>query len=116
MVTYYGFMDTQGTTPKHDAFQAIADPNRRRILEILDQGELSVIDISRHFQVSRPAISKHLRILREAGLVRENRIGRYHYYRLDPEPLKGVVDWMKTFERFWADNLDALQHLLEKGA
>ena len=115
MVTNICSMRKQKPSTKHDVFQAIADPNRRRILQILGQGEQSVVELTRHFQVSRPAISKHLRILREAALVRETKVGKYTYYRFAPEPLETVVEWMKTFDRFWSDNLDSLKQLLEQG-
>ena len=85
---------------KHDVFQAIADPKRRRLLSLLDGREESVSALSSHFAMSRTAVWKHLRVLREAGLVKEYNVGRETRYRLDPTPLIEVKDWLSYFERF----------------
>ncbi|GIO29092.1 MULTISPECIES: ArsR/SmtB family transcription factor [Paenibacillus] len=98
---------------KHDVFQAIADPTRRRLLKLLADQEMPVTVISGHFPMSRTAVSKHLRILSEAGLVKERRVGRENRYRLDPEPLQEIKHWYAYFERFWENKWAALQHFVE---
>jgi DNA-binding transcriptional ArsR family regulator len=81
------------------AFRALADPTRRDILVLLEKGALSVGEIAREFPVSRPAISKHLRILEQARLVSEVREGRRHVYQVDPGPLAEVSGWLELFEQ-----------------
>jgi len=100
---------------KHDVFQAIADPTRRRLLNLLGDGEKSVTGLSGHFAMSRTAVSKHLRMLRDAGLVKERRVGRKTRYRLDPAPLMEVKDWLGYFERFWENKMEALKRYVESG-
>ncbi|WP_244200622.1 metalloregulator ArsR/SmtB family transcription factor [Micromonospora arborensis] len=90
---------------------AIADPVRRHILTLLRDEPLAAGDIARRFTISRPAISRHLRVLRESGLVRDELVGRQRIYRLDPGPLSPLVDWLAglvTTER-WERHLDALE-------
>lgn len=101
-------------TAHADVFRAIADPTRRAILDRLRKGPTPVNDIAADFNQSRPAISKHLRILREASLVAEEKRGRERFYRLRPEPLTNVVDWIEGYRRFWAENLDNLKRYLEE--
>jgi DNA-binding transcriptional ArsR family regulator len=96
-----------------DVFQAIASPVRRELLDLLSAGELPVARIAERFDASRPAISQQLRILREAGLVGERPSGRSNYYRLMPEPLLVVDDWIGHYERFWHDRMGALRDLLD---
>lgn len=98
----------------HDVYSAIADPTRRQVLGILAGGERSVTSLTSHFTVTRPAVSKHLAILKEAGLVTERKIGRERRYRLRAEPLQEVRDWTERFERFWMGKLNALEEHLEK--
>lgn len=98
-----------------DVFQAIADDTRRRILRILAEGERSVSDLAGEFTVTRPAISQHLRVLRDAGLVRVRQEGRTRFYRPELEPLGVVVDWLGWFEGFWDDKLASLTRYLEDG-
>lgn len=95
-----------------DVFQAIADPTRRRLLERLREGERSVTELAAPFPVSRPAISQHLRVLREAGLVSERRVGRERRYRLEAASLRRVSEWVRQYQDFWADRLDALEREL----
>lgn len=98
-----------------DVFRAIADPTRRGLLDLLAAGEAPVGALAAEFDVSLPAISQHLKVLREVGLVSEQRVGRERRYRIEPEPLKEVVDWIAHFEKFWNKKLDALgRHLREK--
>jgi DNA-binding transcriptional ArsR family regulator len=100
--------------PKHDVFQAIADPTRRRLLHLLgDREELPVTALSGHFPMSRTAVSKHLRILSDAGLVKERKVGRETRYRLDPDPLLELKRWLSYYERYWENKLAALQRLVE---
>lgn len=89
---------------------AIADPIRRRVLELVRDDELPAGRLAAEFRVSRPAVSRHLRVLREAGLVRERREGRLRLYRADPAPLAELRAWL---ERYWDDRLDALRALAE---
>jgi DNA-binding transcriptional ArsR family regulator len=97
-----------------DVFGAISHPARRRMLDLLVAGDSSVNAIAGHFQMSRPAVSQHLRILHDAGLVAEQRHGRERRYRLIPERLGPVWDWIAHYERFWDDRLRRLQELLSR--
>ncbi|MDH6675677.1 DNA-binding transcriptional ArsR family regulator [Paenibacillus sp. LBL] len=99
---------------KHDVYQAIADPTRRKLLGLLSDKELPVKEISGHFPMTRTAVSKHLRILGEAGLVQERKVGRETRYRLDAEPLKELKDWLAYFDRFWENKLSMLKHYVEE--
>ena len=94
-----------------EAAAAIADPIRRRVLELVRDRELPAGQLADHFEVSRPAVSRHLRVLREAGLVRERREGRLRLYRADPEPLAELREWL---ERYWDDRLFSLKELAER--
>ena len=100
---------------KPDVFAAISHRGRRQMLDLLTEAELSVSDIAGHFEGSRPAVSQHLRILLDAGLVTERRHGRERRYRLVPEQLGPVRDWIAHYERFWDDRLQRLQQHLSKG-
>lgn len=102
-----------GSAPKHDVFQAIADPTRRRLLQLLVDRELPVTVISSHFPMSRTAVSKHLNILAEAGLVKERKIGRERRYRMEAEPLQELRRWLSYYERYWDNKMAALQKLVE---
>ncbi|GAB2633896.1 ArsR/SmtB family transcription factor [Nocardia goodfellowii] len=89
---------------------AIADPIRRAILEMLDGQRLTAGDIAQRFDISRPAISRHLRVLRESGLVRAEIVGRERYYALHAEPLTQITDWISRFGRAgWERRFDALE-------
>jgi DNA-binding transcriptional ArsR family regulator len=91
-----------------DVFSAIAHPLRRRLLDLLAEGEQPVNRLAVPFAVSRPAISQHLRVLLEVGLVSERRSGRERRYRLHPDRLRDVRDWLATYDRFWQERLTAL--------
>src|ERR1700733_15371808 len=95
------------------AFGALADPTRRAVLDLLRRGSLPAGEIARTFPVSRPAISKHLRLLRRAHLVRERREGRRRLYRLNPEPLRAVDRWLEEYREFWQMNLADLKAFVE---
>jgi DNA-binding transcriptional ArsR family regulator len=97
-----------------DVFGAISHPARRRMLDLLARADRSVNTIAGHFQMSRPAVSQHLRILLDAGLVTEQRHGRERRYRLVPARLGPVRDWIGHYERFWDDHLQRLQKQLSK--
>lgn len=101
-------------TASVDVFQAIAHPARRQILDALAGGEAPVNELSEPFAMSRPAVSQHLRVLREAGLVVERREGRQRIYRLDSAPLREVRDWVSSYDRFWQERLEALGHHLKE--
>lgn len=93
-------------------FRAVADPTRRRLLELLKRGERPVTALADTFDVSLPAISQHLKVLKTAGLVQERREGRRRLYRLRARPLRAVAEWVSHFESFWTERLDALgEHL-----
>jgi DNA-binding transcriptional ArsR family regulator len=95
-------------------FGAISHPARRRMLDLLVEADRSVNAIAEHFQMSRPAVSQHLSILLDAGLVTEQRHGRERHYHLVPARLGPVRDWMAHYERFWDDHLQRLQKQLSK--
>jgi DNA-binding transcriptional ArsR family regulator len=95
------------------AFQALADPTRRAVLDLLRRGSQPAGQIASAFPVSRPAISKHLRLLRRAHLVREHREGRHRVYQLNPEPLRAVDSWIEQYRVFWTANLNNLKAFVE---
>ncbi len=101
---------------RHDVFQAIADPSRREILKLLaENDELPIASITSHFSISRTAVNKHLYILSDAGLVRKRKVGRETRYKLEPEPLQDLKEWLSYFERYWDNKLAALQRYVEAG-
>src|SRR6266446_9378356 len=95
------------------ASHALADPTRRAVLDLLRRGRQPAGQIARAFPVSRPAISKHLRLLRRAHLVQERREGRHRFYTLNPEPLKAVDSWLEQYRVFWRANLAGLKTFVE---
>ncbi|HEY1630017.1 MAG TPA: metalloregulator ArsR/SmtB family transcription factor [Rhizomicrobium sp.] len=103
----------QTALPQEAVFKALADPTRREILALLRQGRQPAGAIAGRFPVSRPAISKHLRLLREAKLVVEAREGRARLYQLNPAPLKSVDDWIAAYRRYWRTQLGNLRHFVE---
>ena len=96
-----------------DIFQAIADPTRRAILDRLQAGPAPVNSLADGFVQSRPAISKHLRILKDSGLVSEQRQGRERVYRLHPDRLAEIADWLLKYRDFWQTSLNRLKQKLE---
>ena len=90
------------------ALEALADPTRRTIVELLAERELSAGELAAHFETSRPAVSRHLRVLREQGLVQARVEGRRRLYSLDPEPLEELDEWLSRYRGFWTNRLDAL--------
>lgn len=97
-----------------DVFRAIADPTRRAILDRLRAGPTPVNALAADFRQSRPAISKHLRVLRAARLVSEERAGRERIYRLEPRPLQQVAGWVEGYRAFWLGSLSNLKKYLEE--
>lgn len=98
-----------------DRFVALADPTRRQIVELLGEGEQAAGAIVANFRVSPPAISQHLKTLREAGLVRVRIDGQRRLYSLDPDGFADMEAWFEKMRRFWSGRLDALERELEKG-
>jgi DNA-binding transcriptional ArsR family regulator len=94
-------------------FQALADPTRRAVLDMLRRGSQPAGQIADAFPISRPAISKHLRLLRRAHLVREHREGRHRLYELNPEPLRAVDSWIEQYRGFWMNSLSNLKAFVE---
>jgi DNA-binding transcriptional ArsR family regulator len=101
------------TYSSEPVFSALADPTRRAVLDLLRHGSLPAGRIAAAFPVSRPAISKHLRILRRAHLVRERREGRRRLYQLNAEPLRAVHSWLSQYRMFWQMNLADLKAFVE---
>ncbi|HEX6502577.1 MAG TPA: metalloregulator ArsR/SmtB family transcription factor [Terriglobales bacterium] len=98
--------------PASAVFEAVAEPTRRAVLDLLSTREHSVNDLVARFDMTQPAISHHLRILREAGLVKNRQVGRQRLYRLHGRPLREIYDWVAHYQRFWTDKLGALgEHL-----
>src|SRR5271157_352689 len=97
-----------------DVYRAIADPTRRAILDRLRSGPAHVNALASDFSQSRPAISKHLRVLRTVRLVGERRCGRERRYYLEPEPLRDIAQWVEEYRAFWQTNLTSLKRRLEK--
>jgi DNA-binding transcriptional ArsR family regulator len=101
------------TNPAEAAFSALADPTRRAVLDLLRQGSLPAGRIAQAFPVSRPAISKHLRLLRRARLVQERRDGRHRFYQLNAGPLRAVDSWLNQYRAFWQTSLTNLKAFSE---
>jgi DNA-binding transcriptional ArsR family regulator len=95
-------------------FEVIAEPNRRAILNLLVSSEQSVGEIERRLRMSQPAVSKHLRVLRDAGFVESTVDAQRRLYRLRPEPLQQVDAWLAPFRRFWSAHVDALERHLDR--
>lgn len=113
IVIYWGMPRPQASA---DPFHAVADPTRRAILDLLRSGETPFADLAAAFDMTGPAVSRHLRILREARLIHERRSGedaRMRSYRLDPLPLREVVEWARGYQTYWDDNLTALKRHVE---
>jgi DNA-binding transcriptional ArsR family regulator len=102
-------------TSAMQALAAVADPTRRQILELLVDAEVTAGDLADAFPVSRPAVSRHLRVLREAGLVRVRSDGRRRLYALDPGPLRELDAWLDPYRRLWSQRLDALDTEIRRG-
>lgn len=98
-----------------DVFAAIADPTRRRLIQLLAEAdELPLHELTVHFDMGRTAVSKHLTILKEAGLVLDRKVGRETRFRLNASPLKEIQDWVAFYSKFWRTNMLRLNQLLEE--
>src|SRR5580693_7073769 len=97
-----------------NAFEIVAEPNRRAILSLLTLNEQSVGEIERQLHMSQPAVSKHLRVLRDAGFVESTVDAQRRLYRLKPEPLREMDAWLAQFRRFWSAHVDALERHLDR--
>ena len=97
-----------------DAFNAVAEPRRRQILDVLAGGERPVNDLVMQLGLAQPQVSKHLRVLREVGLVEARDEGRQRFYRLNGRPLRPIHDWVKNYERAWNERFEALDDILEE--
>lgn len=95
-------------------FHSLADPTRRRILRRLASGACTVGELAEPFHMSLPAVSKHLKVLEKARLVKRRIAGRVHYLRLQPQELASAMDWLQFYETFWNERLEALTQLLER--
>jgi DNA-binding transcriptional ArsR family regulator len=98
---------------QRDVFHVIADPTRRAILDRLRAGPAPVNELAADFDLTRPAVSKHLRVLRDSKLVTEERVGRERLYALRPAPLQKAMAWLEGYRAFWQRNLDSLKRYLE---
>lgn len=105
-------MQTTAATTR--VFQALADPSRLAIFESLARGEAPVKELTARLSITQPAVSQHLRKLEAAGLVRARREGRHVYYRVDPEGLRPLIDWLAHHRAFWTERLARLEKLLEE--
>jgi DNA-binding transcriptional ArsR family regulator len=94
-------------------FQALADPSRRAIFESLMHGEAAVKSLTARFDISQPAVSQHLAMLKDAGLVNGRRDGRCVYYRVEPRGMKPLFNWFAHYRVFWTEHIDRLEELLE---
>ncbi|MBT2699781.1 winged helix-turn-helix transcriptional regulator [Bacillus sp. ISL-40] len=100
---------------ERDVYAAIADPTRRKLLRLLaDAEELPLHELTAQFQMGRTAVSKHLAILKEAGLVADRKIGRETRYRLNAAPLQEIKDWVSFYEKFWKEKVILLKNLLSE--
>ena len=97
-----------------DAFMALADPTRRQIIQSLASGETAFGDIAEQFEMSRPAVSQHLKVLREAGLVAVRRDAQRRIYRVEASGLREVDEWLEKVRRFWDGRLDDLERVLQE--
>lgn len=98
-----------------DVFDAIADPTRRRLIQLLSEAdELPLHELTPHFEMGRTAVSKHLTILKESGLVLDRKVGRETRFRLNAFPLREVQDWVTFYSRFWRTNMFRLEQLIEE--
>lgn len=98
-----------------DVFDAIADPTRRRLIRLLAESEeMPLHELTAQFSMGRTAVSKHLTILKEAGLVHDRKVGRETRFRLNPSPLREIQDWVAFYSKFWSTNMLRLNQLLEE--
>lgn len=101
-------------TDRATVLQALADPARQRIVELLAVGDLTAGELAAYFEVSRPAVSRHLRVLREAGVITSRAVARYRIYRFEPDALDDITDWLGRTRHAWEARLDALETELRR--
>ncbi|MCP3822689.1 metalloregulator ArsR/SmtB family transcription factor [Streptomyces sp. A3M-1-3] len=107
-------MRTAAQAPEDRIFAALASPVRREVLRLLrEEGPQPVAQLADSFDMARPSFSEHLRVLREAGLVSERKVGRQRLYRLEAVPLHEVQEWLSPYERFWREKLTRLRDVLD---
>lgn len=107
-------MAKQSISQLDSTFSALSDPTRRAILARLAQGDATVSQLAAPFDMSLPAISKHLRVLEDAGLIQRHREGRIHRMVLVADPLRDAAQWLAVYQSFWEDSFDALANLLDE--
>ncbi len=98
----------------NSVFSALADQSRRKILVMLSKEQMHVNEIADKFNISRPAVSRHLRILERSKLITFKKEGRQRYYKLNPKPIKAVFDWLKFYDAFWENKLSTLKTFIEE--
>jgi DNA-binding transcriptional ArsR family regulator len=112
---YLGGGVVSGNSQSRDVFDAIADPTRRRLIRLLAEAEEKPLhELTAQFPMGRTAVSKHLKILKEAGLVLDRKVGRETRFRLNASPLREVQDWVAFYSKFWSTNMLRLNQLLEE--
>lgn len=102
------------TVFQHDPFQAVADPSRREILHLISQEKRTINALAENFDMSRPAVSKHIKILTTAGFIRIDHVGRERFCSLKPDGFDALQRWMNYYQKFWSKKLDALGKFLEE--
>ncbi|HQU36483.1 MAG TPA: metalloregulator ArsR/SmtB family transcription factor [Anaerolineales bacterium] len=102
------------TPTTHDPFNAVAEPRRRQLIQVMGEQELSVNELVELLGWNQPSVSKHLGVLKQVGLVKERRVGRQRMYRVNAERLKPIFEWVAPFEKIWSERFDRLDVVLEK--
>ena len=102
------------TPTTHDPFNAVAEPKRRQVLEVLGVRELSVNELAEKLGWTQPMVSKHLGVLKQVGLVSERPVGRQRMYRVNAAQLRPIYEWVAPFERYWSESFDRLDEVLEQ--
>ena len=102
------------TPTTYDPFNAIAEPRRRQLIQAMGEQELSVNELVEKLGWNQPSVSKHLGVLKQVGLVEERRVGRQRMYRVNPENLRPIYDWVAPFEKIWSERFDRLDAVLQK--
>lgn len=102
------------TDPLSQTFAALADPTRRAILASLTTGEKTVSELAEPFDISLPAVSKHLKVLERSGLITRAKTAQWRPCRLETAPMQAAMDWLESYERFWSENLDRLAAFVEQ--
>jgi DNA-binding transcriptional ArsR family regulator len=106
----------RGEQQTDQVFSALGNATRRALLGLMvEDGEVPVATLAEHFEISRPSVSEHLKVLKDAGLVAERKAGRQRFYRVEPEPLLMARGWFDTYERFWRERMAALREIVETG-